>query len=388
MRCIGIGIGLGFSKRKKRKLSDELFQQFAILFDGKYSDGNLKSEINDDVITVTLGENVKYGRLYNTFSVNDVRGLAPTGWHVPIRTEFDTLFTELGGASIAGGKMKEAGTINWTTPNTGADNSSGFTALPGGFRGEDGYFDVESGEINLHGIYLTATLFGGNNRSLFLSYNASDASIGNLQPGQAASVRLIRDDLTGYEEGETVTDLNGNVYDTVQIGDQVWMVQNWACTKYANGDDIPNVTDGAAWAALETGAYCNYDNDADYVFEAEQMWTSKHIPATTRAKFTLPATQAYTDADTDEFWTDGQCDVVRLVSYDPARTFVQYSDFPPHDIQKIGIPKADAVFTEADENELSRFFRLPWWRFGYFNYFGWWKANMLADEVRVWEAEP
>ena len=128
------------------------------------------------------------------------------------------------------------------------------------------------------------------------------------------------------------------------------------------------------------------DLGTDIITVVDKDWTTKHIPADSTAKFTLPATQAYTDADTDGFWTDGECDVTRLVSYDPERTFVQYSDHPPHDIQKIGVLKADAVLTEADENELSRYFRLPWWRFGYFNYYGWWKANMLADEVREWEA--
>ena len=69
-----------------------------------------------------------------------VQGICPTGWHLPTDAEWTTLTTFLGGEVIAGGKMKETGTVHWSPPNTGATNSSGFTALPGGYRGYDGYF--------------------------------------------------------------------------------------------------------------------------------------------------------------------------------------------------------------------------------------------------------
>jgi uncharacterized protein (TIGR02145 family) len=80
----------------------------------------------------TLGNT--YGKLYNWYAVNDTRGLAPQGWHIPSDVEWTTLSTSLGGESVAGGKMKEAGTLNWASPNTGGNNNSGFAALPGGFR--------------------------------------------------------------------------------------------------------------------------------------------------------------------------------------------------------------------------------------------------------------
>jgi uncharacterized protein (TIGR02145 family) len=63
---------------------------------------------------------------------------------------------------------------------------------------------------------------------------------------------------------ETVTDIDGNVYQTVTIGTQVWMAENLKVTHYRNGDPIPNVTDGGTWAGLTAGAYCNYNNDAGY----------------------------------------------------------------------------------------------------------------------------
>jgi uncharacterized protein (TIGR02145 family) len=74
-----------------------------------------------------------YGALYNWYTVNTGK-LCPSGWHVPGYGEWMTLATFLGGASVAGGKLKETGTTHWTTPNEGATNESGFTALAGGFR--------------------------------------------------------------------------------------------------------------------------------------------------------------------------------------------------------------------------------------------------------------
>jgi len=61
-----------------------------------------------------------------------VKGICPDGWHLPTDAEWTTLSTYLGGESVAGGKMKEAGLAHWAPPNIGATNESGFTALPGG----------------------------------------------------------------------------------------------------------------------------------------------------------------------------------------------------------------------------------------------------------------
>jgi uncharacterized protein (TIGR02145 family) len=66
--------------------------------------------------------------------------LCPVGWHMPTDAEWSTLESVQGGSSVAGGKMKESGTAHWVSPNTGADNVSGFTALPGGGRTDSTYF--------------------------------------------------------------------------------------------------------------------------------------------------------------------------------------------------------------------------------------------------------
>lgn len=79
-----------------------------------------------------------YGALYNWYTVDNAN-LCPTGWHVPTDAEWTTLYNFL--ATDIGGKMKELGIAHWKTPNEGATNSSGFTALPGGFRDDNGVFN-------------------------------------------------------------------------------------------------------------------------------------------------------------------------------------------------------------------------------------------------------
>ena len=78
-----------------------------------------------------------YGRLYTWYAVTDTRNVCPTGWHVPNDSEWTILATFLGGDGIAGSKLKETGTTHFTTSNTGATNETGFTALPGGMRGDN-----------------------------------------------------------------------------------------------------------------------------------------------------------------------------------------------------------------------------------------------------------
>jgi uncharacterized protein (TIGR02145 family) len=73
-----------------------------------------------------------YGKLYNWYAVNDPRGLAPEGWHVPTHQEILTLFNYCGGDSLAGGKLKSTGFDYWKAPNEGATNETGFNALGAG----------------------------------------------------------------------------------------------------------------------------------------------------------------------------------------------------------------------------------------------------------------
>ena len=111
----------------------------------KFNDGNQITNSTDNNAWYSLTNSLycwynndianknPYGALYNYAAVASGK-LCPTGWHVPSDTEINTLVSFLGGASVAGGKLKESGTTHWQSPNTSATNEYGFTALPVGKR--------------------------------------------------------------------------------------------------------------------------------------------------------------------------------------------------------------------------------------------------------------
>lgn len=120
----------------------------------KYSNGDSIPLVSDSVAWINLSTPAycwyknnqtnygnTYGALYNKYTVNTTH-LCPTGWHVPTDNEWTILANYLGGYYVAGGKVKETDTIHWKTPNAGATNESGFTALPGGRRKDTGAFNA------------------------------------------------------------------------------------------------------------------------------------------------------------------------------------------------------------------------------------------------------
>jgi len=129
-----------------------------------------------------------YGRLYNWYAVNDSRNIAPAGWHVPTDKEWKQLENYLG--SEAGGKLKERGTIHWKSPNKGATNSSDFTALPGGYRTNNGPFYV----IGLGADFWSATQYNSYYAWYrYLYYYGSDVYRNYYGKRYGFSVRLVRD---------------------------------------------------------------------------------------------------------------------------------------------------------------------------------------------------
>jgi len=173
----------------------------------KYRDGSAIPHITDKTAwgdiytgaycninnTTKLDSIATFGRLYNWYAATDSRNIAPTGWHVPTESEWNTLIYYLGGFSVAGGKMKETGTTHWKTPNTGATNESGFTALPSGLR--LGYIYGTFDNKGAFGVYLSSTF---NNVELqLLCPMASDWDKSVLRfagdKDEGFAVRLIKD---------------------------------------------------------------------------------------------------------------------------------------------------------------------------------------------------
>ena len=131
-----------------------------------------------------------YGALYNWYAVNTGM-LCPDGWHVPTDSEWTALEDYLGGWEEAGGKLKETGTAHWNSPNTGASNESGFTALPGGVRNHTtGIFE----SIGLYGDWWSETEIDINTswfRDLSYSSISVEKIIGHKEYG--FSIRCIKD---------------------------------------------------------------------------------------------------------------------------------------------------------------------------------------------------
>lgn len=130
-----------------------------------------------------------YGALYNWYTVNS-DNICPKGWHVPTDEEWTTLIDFHGGESIAGGRLKESGTTHWLSPNEGATNQSGFSALPGGSRNMEGLFE----NIGRGGGWWSTAEFGDNGAwSRYMIFNNSNAYRYGYNKKQGLSIRCIKD---------------------------------------------------------------------------------------------------------------------------------------------------------------------------------------------------
>lgn len=127
---------------------------------------------------------------WDPFPTGNIQGVCPEGWHIPTDTEWLTLTTFLGGTDLAGGKMKEAGFTHWTTPNTGATNESGFTALPGGYRHTSG-MSYQLFNLDYNWSSTEAASDSGWVRNL--EYNTSKANRNSNNKSWGFSVRCIND---------------------------------------------------------------------------------------------------------------------------------------------------------------------------------------------------
>jgi len=309
-----------------------------------------------------------YGRLYTWYAVADSRNIAPAGWHVSTDVEWTVLQNYL----ISNGYNYDNTTIDnkiakslctntgwnpsYTVGAPGNDlslnNSSGFSMVPGGYRGVDGYYYIigtgtdiwtstESTSnsaimrgcgtdyanlgsninnknyglsvrciknslptiltANTASILSTSLICGGNvsidggeavteygicwnttglpsNTDSFKSFGrgtgAFTGSLTGLNPGTTYYLRAYAINSLGTAYGEqftfktltsdpvTITDIDGNIYHTVTIGTQTWMVENLKTTKFNDGTSIPVITEGYQWTGLSTPGISWMNNDS------------------------------------------------------------------------------------------------------------------------------
>jgi uncharacterized protein (TIGR02145 family) len=245
--------------------------------------GCVMRDIDGDILTEECADvpsDINYGNLYDWYVVDDARNICAAEWHVPNWDECWTLCVYLDAVATfnnntAGGHLKEAGIVTWNTPNTDADNSTGFNGRAAGQRSAVGVFQsmlIQNAFWNSNdagsGYALASSMLYINHifytSSSFNPFPAGGQWVSPKNNGH--SIRPIKD-FTTLINGQTGTYLgnDGKVYRTICIGTQEWVADNLCETKYRNGDTIPEVTDNAAWAALVTGALCAYNNDWDNV---------------------------------------------------------------------------------------------------------------------------
>lgn len=205
-----------------------------------------------------------YGKLYNWYAAVDNRNIAPEGWHVPSKTEMDTLISYLIangynydgtttgnkiGKSLANGTdWKEYSIIGAIGYSQSTNNSTGFNLKPGGY-----YYS--SSMVNIGGYsglwtsteYNTITAYGASGTYASSSF----ATYYGIRKDEGFNIRCIRDN---GNTNTSVTDIDGNIYESITIGTQTWLSTDLKTTKYRNGESIGNDFSGTS------GAFKSYDN--------------------------------------------------------------------------------------------------------------------------------
>lgn len=147
---------------------------------------------NDNNNCIIYGKLYQWSAAMNSSIVSGAQGICPSGWHVPTATQFTDMATYLSGVVYGGGeKIKQAGTSNWLSPNSGATNSSGFTALPAGNRvGSNGSF----GGVNSFSNFWTSSKYSSSNATINnLSYDSSNFPQYTESFHYGFSVRCLKD---------------------------------------------------------------------------------------------------------------------------------------------------------------------------------------------------
>ncbi|MHB9143409.1 MAG: FISUMP domain-containing protein, partial [Paludibacter sp.] len=156
---------------------------------------------------ILLDSKDTYGALYNWYTVNTGK-LAPIGWHVPTQSEIDTLANHLGGYPLAGSLLKESGNTHWYAGNSDATNSSGFTALPGGYRSS---ITGDYHNSGMWGVFWSSTEVNDKGGRYILSNTSSAFEYNSDGKKCGFSVRCIKDnDTIPTLSTDTVTEITNN----------------------------------------------------------------------------------------------------------------------------------------------------------------------------------
>jgi uncharacterized protein (TIGR02145 family) len=218
--------------------------------------------------------NCPYGKLYNWYAVADNRNLCPTGWHVPSDTEWNILIEYLDSSfdpsttglqsSIAGGKIKSTGTQYWQSPNTLADNSIGFSGLPGGARS----LNVDNG-LGYGGTWWSSTqLSNSHARYRDLLYYSGEVRRDYDYKWVGYSVRCLNDVSSPQGSINTIDCGTASITGSIQVG----TASNASSTiSYTggnggthNGQTITSTGVSGLTATLSAGTFANGNGSLTY----------------------------------------------------------------------------------------------------------------------------
>jgi uncharacterized protein (TIGR02145 family) len=241
-----------------------------------------------------------FGYLYNHYVIEDIKGLAPTGWHVPTKAELETLLAYAiaqGGIHTIMADIAYPDEFGWYTPLVEGTNKTGMSLLPAGYK-DSPYFGYKNQVTYLWSDTLDS---GSNYFTLYISHPT--AEINPLAKSALASIRFIKDD-TDNTAGKVLID--GRWYKTITVGTQVWMAENLQTTKFADESDIPRY-EGTGNST--TNWYCPY-NFNEYYAGGELLTATKeniennligeidtHTHPTTYHEFSMDAFEVEWNAD-------------------------------------------------------------------------------------------
>ena len=231
---------------------------------------NIKTEFaicmkSTDVYDATCESAEPYtgnGALYNWFVAQG--DIAPAGWKMPTITDFEILgmfldanynpyAPDYDASSMGGNKLKEIGLFHWMNA-FGTDDYS-FKGIGSGHRRDDGSFEF----LKRDELFWTATFDSVDDGKTCGLNTATDVLAINYYSSKkfGKSIRFVK---YNSDDPGTVKDSDGNVYNTIKIGNQVWMAANLNVKHFNDGTLIPEVTDNTSWAALTTPGMCYYNN--------------------------------------------------------------------------------------------------------------------------------
>ncbi len=228
-----------------------------------------------------LKRRLRFGGLYNLDAVLET-DFAPSGWHVADGDDWETLlkmkatFGELDTNNDLG-EMCRVVWYDLKSPTTTHTNEVGLSVKPSGFRNHStgafasGYLNSSKSSdfwlpfpynVNNLLLYMHTANFGSPSALNIASQTAPFS--GAIGPRSGMSVRLIKDNTTPPANNQLV-DLDGNIYKAITVTDgtvsQIWLVENWKCTKLNDGTPIPILDDNTDWTTATGPAMCWFNND-------------------------------------------------------------------------------------------------------------------------------